>query len=238
MDKKYTILEYLHAEKLTCSDEKDDNDKMCDEDCKIQVESYESCAQQAVESGDCDEKMEGDEMDECLEDFCYDEMLSVQICENSSPNCENWCPDCSSQIVSYYQCIYNGRTDHCTDRDDETEVDGEGNTAMDQCAQALCTMQMTAGMTCMEQNNCGDDEPQPEPTCAQGCHICNGSGSEDCQICEEGFKLQDDDNDGTGECIAEDGEKTNYIFFFVLTFSAVFCQILRVFFLSRTHDFL
>lgn len=179
---------------------------MCDEDCKSQVYTYESCAQQAVESGDCDNKMEGDEMQECLEDFCYDEMLSVKICEYKSPNCENDCPDCSSQVASYYQCIYNGRTDHCTERDDETELDEEGNTAMDQCAQALCTMEMTVGMTCMEQNNCGDDEPQPEPTCAQGCHTCNGSGSEDCQTCEEGFELKDDDSDGTGECVEEDGD--------------------------------
>ena len=41
--------------------------------------------------------------------------------------------------------------------------------------------------------------------CATNCLTCDGPGDGDCVTCAEGFDLHDDDTDGAGECIMQEG---------------------------------
>ena len=67
-----------------------DDHEFC-EDCADKATPFINCGNLAIMNGDCDSSMDEDDLEECIEDECYDELTAYHACEYSSPNCGK-CP--------------------------------------------------------------------------------------------------------------------------------------------------
>ena len=61
------------------------------EACTVVATPFINCRQAAIMNGDCDSSMDEDDLEECIEDECYDELTAYHACEYSSPDCGK-CP--------------------------------------------------------------------------------------------------------------------------------------------------
>ena len=60
-----------------------------------------NCVQAAIMNGDCDSTMmDEDDLEECIEDECYDELTAYHACEYSSPDCGK----CPCHVLFVFSC--------------------------------------------------------------------------------------------------------------------------------------
>ena len=81
---------FFFAQSTKCFFFSDDHE-FC-EACTVVATPFINCRQAAIMNGDCDSTMmDEDDLEECIEDECYDELTGYHACEYSSPDCGK-CP--------------------------------------------------------------------------------------------------------------------------------------------------